>query len=72
MLPSNTVLLGSSAVEGIRHFGAIRDEKAGYCPMQMFPKLWTTEDPAVRYLMMQSAPLLVPYRPDATIAATVN
>ncbi len=72
MLPSNTVFLGSSAVEGIRHFGAIRDEKAGYRPMQMFPKSWTTEDPAVRYLMMQSAPLLVPYRPDATFAATVN
>jgi hypothetical protein len=72
MLPSNTVLMGSSAVEGIRHFGAIRDEKAGYQPQQMFPKSWTTEDPAVRYLMMQSAPLLVPYRPDATFAVTVN
>jgi len=72
MLPANSVILGSGAVEGIRHFGAIRDEKAGYQPMAMFPKSWTTEDPAVRYLMMQSAPLIVPYRPDATFAATVN
>ena len=72
VLPNNTVILGSSAIEGIQHHGAIRDARAGYQAMEFFPKSWIKEDPAVRYLMMQSAPLVVPYRPNASLAATVN
>ena len=64
--PSDGVLLASEQVEGARHFGAIRDPKAGYQAREIFTKSWITEDPAVRYLMAQSAPLVVPYRPDAT------
>lgn len=75
VLPSGTVLLsgsGQNGVQGVRHFGAIRDPKAGFQAVEYFPKSWTVEDPAVRFLMLQSAPLVVPYRPDATFAATVN
>lgn len=75
ILPNNTVILASSGtegVDGVRHFGAIRDEDAGYQALEMFPKSWTTKDPSVRFLMMQSAPLVVPYRPDAVLCATVT
>lgn len=71
ILPANTVLLGSSAIEGVRHFGAIRDEAAGYQAREVFVKSWVDEDPSVRYVMMQSAPLLVPYRKNASLCATV-
>lgn len=71
MLPSNTVILASQQVDGVRHFGAIRDEKAGYQAREFFTKSWAIEDPSVRFLLMQSAPLIVPYRPDATFCATV-
>ena len=71
VLPSGTVLMGSRAVEGVRAFGAIRDEEAGYRPMAYFPKSWTDHDPSVRYLLMQSAPLVVPTVPNASFCATV-
>jgi hypothetical protein len=34
-------------------------------------KSWVTQDPSIRWLLMQSAPLLVPYRIDASLSATV-
>lgn len=72
ILPANTVLLVSPQIEGYRAFGAIRDEEAGYQAVPNFSKSWIDHDPAVRYLLMQSAPLTVPYRPNAMLAATVN
>ncbi len=72
ILPSYTVLMGSSGIEGVRHYGAIRDDKAGYQAMEMFAKSWTVEDPSSRILLMQSAPLLVPYRPNASACITVK
>jgi hypothetical protein len=71
ILPAGTVLMGSSQIEGVRAFGAIRDEEAGYQAMPYFPKSWVEKDPAVRYLLTQSAPLPVLFRPNASLAATV-
>jgi hypothetical protein len=71
MLPPGTVLLGSEQIQGARAFGAIRDEEAGFQSMPYFPKSWVEKDPSVRYLLTQSAPLVVPYRPDASLCATV-
>jgi len=82
-VPANTVIGASSAIEGVRHFGAIKDIKAiegsasgvqssGLAAREMFLKSWTEEDPSVRYLMGQSAPLLVPYYVDASFCATVG
>ena len=36
------------------------------------PPLKPSPDPSLRYLMSQSAPLVVPYRPDASMCVTVN
>jgi hypothetical protein len=71
ILPAGTVIMGSSAVEGVQAFGAIMDEEAGIQPMAYFPKSWVEKDPSMRILLMQSAPLVVPYRPNATLCATV-
>lgn len=68
-----SVLMGSRVdVEGVRAFGAIRDERAGYQAVPYFSKSWLEEDPAVRWLLLQSAPLVVPYRPNATLRLTVH
>jgi hypothetical protein len=73
LLPDYTVLLGStSQLEGTRCYGSILDEKAGYRAQRYFSKSWLEEDPAVRWLLLQSAPLLVPYRPNASFCATVR
>lgn len=71
-LPDGTVILSSvDGLEGYRAFGAIRDEKAGYQALPYFAKSWVEEDPAVRWLLTQSAPLIVPYRINASLSATV-
>ena len=70
-LASGTVIMaggGPQGLAGIRAFGAIRDEQAGYMAVPYFPKSWVENDPSVRYLLMQSAPLVVPSRVDACLS----
>lgn len=71
-LPDYTVLITSPDLEGVRAYGAIRDEEAGFQSMAYFTKSWLEKDPSVRYLLMQSAPLPVPYRVNASFCATVR
>ena len=71
-LPSNTVMLLSSQIEGRRQFGSIIDPEFAYQAMAFAPKSWIEKDPAVRWMMMQSAPLMVPFRPNASFTATVR
>jgi hypothetical protein len=40
ILPPMTVLVGSTGIDGVRHFGAIRDLKAGIQARQYFVKSW--------------------------------
>ena len=73
ILPDNTVLLGSrSGTEGVRCYGAIKDEQANFQSNRYFTKSWLENDPAIRWILMQSAPLIVPYRPNATMCVTVR
>lgn len=53
-----------NGVRGVRCYGAIRDKRAGLQPLQLFPKMWDQEDPALTYTMTQSAPLPVPTNVD--------
>lgn len=72
ILPDNTVIMASPQnVDGVQHYGSIKDLAAGLQPRQYFVKSWEEEDPSARYFLMQSAPLVVPYRPNATFCATV-
>lgn len=63
-LEQNTVV-GMSDVEGVRCFGAIKDFDM-LRSVERFPKMWREEDPSVEFLMTQSAPLMVPKKPNAT------
>jgi len=70
-IPADTVIACSSALEGVRAYGAILDGEAGYQAMEMFPKNWANKDPAVEYIMTQSAPLMIPKRVNASVAIKV-
>jgi len=69
-LPSDKVVLGSADAKGVRAFGAIQDHDFLQAAT-VWPKMWKEDDPSVMYLMTQSAPLMIPQRPNATLAATV-
>jgi hypothetical protein len=71
ILPAGTVLMCSPALEGVQAFGAIRDEEIGLQPVPYYVKSWIQPDPAVRYVMLQSAPIMVPFRPNASFMAKV-
>lgn len=68
--PSEVVLV-SDQLQGVRAYAAIHDEEAGFGAMPYFPKSWADDDPSVRYLLMQSAPLPVPYRVNGSACWTV-
>lgn len=71
IIPAGTVILTSPLLNGVRAYGAIRDEEAGLQALAYYVKSWTEPDPSVRFVMLQSAPLLVPYRVNASFKAKV-
>jgi hypothetical protein len=71
MLADGTVIMTGPALMGTRAFGAILDPAFNYGPMAYAPKTWIAEDPAQRFIMMQSAPIVIPSRVNASFAATV-
>jgi hypothetical protein len=68
--PAGTVILAGQQLEGVRAFGAIRDHDAGFMSEPYYPKSWVEPDPRVRYLLMQSAPIPVPFRVNAGLAGS--
>ncbi|MBC8946798.1 major capsid protein [Xenorhabdus indica] len=71
MIPDGAVLMSGADLMGTRAFGAIKDPAFNYGPMAYAPKSWLQEDPAQRYLLMQSAPLVIPSRVNAALCAMV-
>lgn len=71
MLPDGTVLMAGSDLMGTRAFGQILDPNFNYTALPYAPKTWVQEDPAQRILLMQSSPLVIPSRVNASFAATV-
>lgn len=59
------------AVDGFMCYGAIKDIDAGLAPLARFPKMWKNPDPSVMYAMVQSAPLPIPTRPNASFRIRV-
>jgi hypothetical protein len=70
MLPQGRVILTSRRVDGIQAHGAIKDHDS-LAAVPYFPKSWTENDPSVRFLLMQSAPLVVPTRVNACLGVNV-
>jgi len=71
MIPDGTVIMTSPQLEGTRAFGQILDPRFNYQSLAFAPKMWIEEDPPVVNLMMQSAPIVIPSRVNASFAATV-
>ncbi len=66
------VVLTSPGVEGLRCFGAIQDIYSRLQSMNIFSRMWNeTGDPSATFILSQSAPLMVPVRPNCTLKATV-
>lgn len=72
MIPDGTVLAVSSQMNGTRAYGAIKDPAFAYGAMAYAPKSWLQQDPAQRFLMLQSAPVVIPSRVNACLVATVT
>ena len=74
MVPVDMVFLGSTSAKTSRSYGAIMDMNAidaGLIETPYYPRSWMTDDPAQRWLMLQSAPLVQMNQVDAFIVATV-
>ena len=72
LLPDNTVIMGSvTGAEGVMTYGAILDMGVLHA-IRRYPKEWLEQDPAVRHMMTQAAPLPLLGRPETTFAMTVG
>lgn len=71
MIPDGYVIMTGPELMGTRAFAQIMDPAFNYGPMAYAPKTWVQEDPAQRFIMMQSAPLVIPSRVNASFAAKV-
>lgn len=58
------VIIGGASIDGVRHYGAIKDLAANLEARQYFVKSREEWEPSRYEFLMQSAPLLVPYRRD--------
>ena len=74
MVPVDRIIMGSTSARATRHYGPIMDMDAieqGMAVGKVFPKSWTTKDPSVRWLMLQSAPLPILHQIDGFLTAKV-
>jgi hypothetical protein len=70
LLADNTAVLTGRRIEGVRCFGAIMDLDS-LVSESLFVKSYTENNPSVRYILGQSAPLMVPYRANGAVTVTV-
>ena len=68
MIPDGYVVICGPDMQGTRGFGVILDPEFNYATLPFAPKTWVQKDPAQRYLMMQSAPIIIPSRVNACVA----
>lgn len=71
MLVDGTVLMSGPDLMGTRAFGQILDPNFNYAALPYAPKTWVEHDPAQRILLMQSSPLVIPSRVNASFSANV-
>jgi hypothetical protein len=70
MIDTKKVVMGSRQARTARHYGAIQDLEAT-AAVSRFPKSWTEQDPSVRFIMVQSAPLVSLHQVDGFLCAKV-
>lgn len=70
LIDPKKVLMATMRARTSTNYGAIQDLKANFA-VPRFPKSWETEDPSVRWVMLQSVPLLALHQVDAFLVAQV-
>lgn len=70
MDPRDAVLTGPG-LRGWRCFGAILDPHAEYQALDIYSRMWMSDDPPATFIMTQSAPLMVPMAPNNSLRARV-
>lgn len=72
LLPDHTVMIvGRPVINGYQSFGLIQDFES-LTAMDMFSKTWAEKNPSALNVLTQSAPLLVPSRPNGVMFVTVR
>ena len=71
MVPDGTVIMSGADLMGTRAFGQIMDPAFNYQGLPYAPKTWLENDPAQRLILMQSSPIVIPSRVNASLAASV-
>jgi hypothetical protein len=71
MIPDGSLIMTGADLMGTRAFGAILDPAFNYGAMPYAPKTWVENDPAQRFIMMQSSPIVIPSRVNAGLFAQV-
>ena len=71
LIPDGAVIMSSEDLMGTRAFGAILDPEFNYGALAYAPKSWVEKDPAQRLILIQSAPLVIPSRVNASLCAMV-
>jgi hypothetical protein len=71
MLTDGTVVMAGPDMMGTRSFAQILDPAFNYAALPYAPKTWVEQDPAQRLILMQSSPLVIPSRVNASLGATV-
>ena len=71
MIPNDKIVVTSTNADFRRHYGAIKDKKAGWASVPRFPKVWDVEDPSITWIMVQSAPLPAAHQIDAIVVLSV-
>lgn len=70
-MPRNAVVLTGPNLNVVEAYGAILDEEANLQALSVFPKQWRNQDPAVTFIMTQSAPIAFPVNPNNSLLAYV-
>ncbi|MCG5240089.1 major capsid protein [Azospirillum doebereinerae] len=66
------VIQAAPQVNGVQAHGAIRDPRAGYQALELFPKNWIDENPSAEWVMTASSPLVVLPLPNGTCCTAVS
>lgn len=71
MDPRDVVGLAPARVEGVIAYGTIENFKAELGSMPKFPNMWATPDGKAVFMSTESAPMVIPVHPNATLRARV-
>lgn len=72
MIQDGQIVMTGAGLDGTRANGQIIDPEFSYQGLAYAPKLWVEKNPAQINLLMQSAPIMIPSRVNASLCATVT